>query len=139
MTDVQTAGRLRQQLSSCRQAKGFNRYPPSLRQEAARYARWRRGQGARPSQIASELGVAVTTADTWSGEGDGGTQASGRRRTRRPREANLSLVPVVVRPEPVRRQLSRLEVELCDGTRLQATGISPEDLVRAIEALRGGA
>jgi hypothetical protein len=32
-----------------------------------------------------------------------------------------------------------LEVEFEDGTRLQATGISPEDIVRAIEALRRGA
>ena len=47
-----------------------------------------------------------------------------RRRTRTPR-TELSLVPVVVRPESPRRVLSRLEVEFGDGTRLQATGVCP--------------
>ena len=48
----------------------------------------------------------------------------------------LSLVPVVVRPEVSTRVLSRLEVDFGDGTRLQATGISADDLARAIQALR---
>jgi len=139
MTDVQTAERLREQLASCRQTKGFNRYPAQLRQEAVRYARSRRRQGVRPNTIAVELGVAVTTADGWSAlEQDEQRDIRVRRSARAP-GSDLSLIPVVVRPEAPRRLLSRLEVEFGDGTRLQATGISPEDLVRAIEALRRGA
>ena len=138
MTDVHTAERLREQLASCRQSKGFNQYLAQLRQEAVRYARSRRRQGVRPSAIAVELGVAITTADGWSRlEQDQPQAVRVRRPTRTPR-TELSLVPVVVRPESPRRVLSRLEVEFGDGTRLQATGVSPEDLVRAIEVLRRG-
>jgi len=138
MTDVQTAERLRERLASCRQTKGFNQYPAQLRQEAVRYARSRRRQGVRPNAIAGELGVAVTTADAWSRleQDDPGVRV---RKPGRTSGTELSLVPVVVRPEAPKRLLSRLEVEFGDGTRLQATGVSPEDLVRAIEALRRGA
>jgi len=139
MTDVQTAERLREQLASCRQTKGFNRYPAQLRQEAVRYARSRRRQGVRPNAIAVELGVAVTTADSWSDLEQDEARAIRVRRSARAPGTDLSLIPVVVRPEAPRRLLSRLEVEFGDGTRLQATGVSPEDLVRAIEALRRGA
>jgi hypothetical protein len=139
MTDVQTAERLREQLASCRHTKGFNRYPAQLRQEAVRYARSRRRQGVRPNAIAVELGVAVTTADSWSDLEQDEARAIRVRRSARAPGTDLSLIPVVVRPEASRRLLSRLEVEFGDGTRLQATGVSPEDLVRAIEALRRGA
>jgi hypothetical protein len=138
MTDVQTAERLREQLTTCRRTKGFNQYPVQVRQEAVRYARSRRRQGVRPSAIAVELGVAITTAAAWSRlEQDQPQAIRARRPTRTPR-TELSLVPVVVRPESLRRALSRLEVEFGDGTRLQATGVSPEDLVHAIEVLRRG-
>lgn len=139
MTDVQTAERLREQLASCRQTKGFNQYPAQLRQEAVRYARSRRRQGVRPNAIAGELGVAVTTADAWSRLEQDEPGAIRVRRSARAPGSDLSLIPVVVRPEAPKRLLSRLEVEFGDGTRLQATGVSPEDLVRAIEALRRGA
>ncbi len=138
MTDADNAARLRQQLASCRQTKGFNRYPAELRDEAVRYACARSSQGATPAAIASELGVAVTTADGWSKQQlPAAVVAAPRpRRSRRRGELGLPLMPVVVGPEPTRGVLARLEVEFGDGTRLLATGVGVEDLVRAVEALR---
>jgi len=139
MADAETASRLRQQLSSCRQSKGFRQYPEGLRREAAAYVGARRGQGVKLIEIASELGVAITTADAWSRLHEQSTRPTSVPRQPRTRETSgLSLVPVVVGPEPTRRMVSRLEVEFADGTRLHATGVGPEDLVRAIEALRRG-
>jgi transposase-like protein len=138
MRRERTAQRLRQALAKYRQSKGFRRYPAAVRQEAARYARSRREQGAGPAMIASELGVAITTADSWSkpdsGEWSEGTLGAEGKDD----EDRYPLVPVVVRPEPAARSavLSRLEVDFGDGTRLQVTGISGEELARTIELLR---
>jgi len=101
------------------------------------YARARRQQGNGPSLIAKELGIAVTTADAWSRP----QQQMATIPTRaRPGSSivkdELSLIPVVVRPEQDHRVLARLEVEFSDGTRLQATGVGAEDLTRTIEMLR---
>ena len=136
MTDSKTAQRLHEELAGCRQAEGFNRYPSELRDEAVAYARARRRAGVGLSQIAKELGVAITTADAWSKPEQGGAWRRGREDGARHSSDKLSLVPVVVRPEVSTRVLSRLEVDFGDGTRLQATGISADDLARAIQALR---
>lgn len=136
MTDSKTAQRLREQLAECRQGKGFNRYPTAVRDEAMAYARSRRALGAGASQIAEELGVAITTADSWSKpEHDGDWRRASDDGVRQSSD-KLSLVPVVVRQDAPRRVLSRLEVDFGDGTRLHATGISAEDLARAIELLK---
>ena len=137
MIDEGTGRRLRQELAKARQAKGFNKYPAILRDEAMRYAQSRRKQGIGVSLIAKELGVAITTVDAWSGpDGRRSTVRIGGHDARQSSIDKLSLVPVVVQPEPTRRVLSRLEVDFGDGTRLQATGIAAEDLARAIELLR---
>lgn len=135
MTDSETAGRLRKRLADCRQAKGFNKYPSDVREEAVAYAQGRRSQGAGPSLIAKELGVAVTTADAWCELG------ADKGYGRWPDDSvggsdKLSLVPVAVAPQAPQRVVSRLEVDFGDGTKLQATGISAEDLARAIHVLR---
>jgi hypothetical protein len=137
MARERTAQSLREELSKYRNVKGFNRYPADLRDEAVDYARARRQQGNGPSLIAKELGIAVTTADAWSRP----QQQMATIPTRaRPGSSivkdELSLIPVVVRPEQDHRVLARLEVEFSDGTRLQATGVGAEDLTRTIEMLR---
>jgi hypothetical protein len=138
MADAENAARLRQQLAGCRQTKGFNQYPAEVRDEAVRYACARRSQGATPTAIASELGVAVTTADGWSKQqlAPAAVTAPRPRRSRRRGDLGLPLMPVVVRPEPSRGVLARLEVEFGDGARLLATGVGVEELLRAVEALR---
>jgi hypothetical protein len=139
MTDERTAQRLRQEFAKCRQTKGFNKYPETLRDEGIAYARSRRKQGARCSQVAEELGVSIATVDAWAKRGS--LDAAKVRAVNKPKRApadDLSLVAVVVRPVPEsgQRVLARLEVDFGDGTRLCATGIATEDLAQAIDALR---
>lgn len=140
MTDERAAQRLRQELTKSRQGKGFNRYPSPLRDEAIEYARARRRAGARPVKIAEELGVSVGTVDAWSKRGRLPAAARGSNAVaRQSQSAELTLMPVVVRadrPETEHRVVSRLEVDFGDGTRLQAAGITADDLARAIELLR---
>ena len=140
MTDERAAQRLRQELSKCREGKGFNKYPSPLRDEAIEYARARRQFGVRPVKIAEELGVSVGTVDAWSKPVQSATPKRGSNGlAKKVQSAELSLMPVVVRaerPEAEHRVLSRLEVDFGDGTRLQAAGITADDLARAIELLR---
>lgn len=139
MTDERTAQRLRHEFAKCRQTKGFNKYPETLRDEGIAYARARRKQDARSSQIAEELGVSIATVDAWTKWGSSDVaRVKPSAKGRRARHDDLSLVPVVVRPVPEsgQRVLARLEVDFGDGTRLCATGIAAEDLAQAIDALR---
>ena len=130
------AERLRGTLATCRQGKKFSRYPASVKREVARYIRVRLDEGAGLTTVARELGLSYLTAEAWA---KGGQKCAklGPPVADAKKKSDLSLVPVVVRqPEVSGHAVSRLEVEFADGTRLQATGICPTDLVRAIEVLR---
>lgn len=59
------AERLREDLSICRKAPRFSRYPPAIRREAMRYVKRRSKQGLRPKHLAEELGVSQTTVADW--------------------------------------------------------------------------
>jgi len=138
MHEEQTAHSLRQQLAQCRSSKGFNQYPSPLRQQAVQYARMRRSQGASPGTIASELGIAITTAVSWGRLDQAPAQLSNSQAIGRRCGTSLSLVPVVVRAERTQHTACRLEVDFGDGSRLQATGVSVQDIVGIIATLRSG-
>ncbi len=120
-------------LSKYRALKRHGKYPDELRARAIGYSVERRRAGASIAEIAAELGVQDTTASAWSSPALESVTASAR--PAKPVPA-LSLVPVVVRPGPTTTRQARLEVELPDGTRLTASGLSGRDFVDAIESFR---
>ena len=125
---------IRGALSKYREGMRYGKYPQDLQLRAVEYARDRRRAGASVAAIAAELGVHDVTARAWASA----PKEPGSRSTRTVQEpaAGLSLVPVVIRPDPTTARLTRLEVEFPDGTRLAASGIGARDLVDAIESLR---
>lgn len=131
--DTPRGEQLRAALSKHRARKRHGKYPDELRARAIAYSAARRRAGASITEIAAELGVQDATASAWSSSAVEGLTASSP--ASKPVSA-LSLVPVVVRPEPTTMRQARLEVELPDGTRLTASGLSGRDFVDAIESLR---
>jgi hypothetical protein len=126
------AENLRQQLTTHRKNYRFHPYPPPIRQQAIQYAQLRKSQGATFRTIAVELGVAVTTAAAWAFPDLAATSDS----SLLPCHSELSLVPLVIQPDPQHAGSSTIEVRFADGTTLQASGFGDNGLARAIEVLR---
>jgi hypothetical protein len=61
MTEHTPAEVLRHQLATFRKNNRFAPYSPPIRRQAIQYTKARTIQGATPSTIAPELGVAITT------------------------------------------------------------------------------
>ena len=66
MTEHPPAEVLRHQLVTFRKNNRFAPYPSPIRRQAIQYANARTIQGATPSTIAAELGVATTTVSLWT-------------------------------------------------------------------------
>jgi hypothetical protein len=135
MAKTASGAQLRTALAKYREVKPYGKYPRALRDEAAAYCRERHKEGLTAAHLAEELGVNVATTSVWI--------APDRSRFERAAltapaksASGLSLVPVVVRPEPSSSRMGRLEVEFPDGTRLAASGIGARELLEAIESLR---
>lgn len=131
MTANSEAVQLRDALTRYRQHRRFGRFPDDLREQAAAYAGKRIEAGAKPADVAAELGVQPSTVVEWISR-----KAPTSRVVAPTSPPGPALVPVVVRPEPAVARLARLEVEFHDGTRLHASGIGSSELIDAIQALR---
>jgi|WetSurMetagenome_2_1015567.scaffolds.fasta_scaffold395771_2 hypothetical protein len=132
MTGTTVVAQLRTELAKNRERKKFGTYPAEVRERAVAYARERVKAGVGVGQIASELGVSGVTVRSWVG----GPAAHEASRPQGKQDGSVSLLPVVVRSDQGVRRPTRLEVEFPDGTRLGVNGITGQDLVDAIQALR---
>lgn len=94
MTEHPPAEVLRHQLVTFRKNNRFAPYPSPIRRQAIQYANARTIQGATPSTIAAELGVATTTVSLWthstrSKSADAPAQRRFRKRERNKRQITL--------------------------------------------------
>jgi len=130
---------VRQILASCRRSKGFCTYSASVKREAVRYLQVRLDEGAGLATISRELGVSHSTVETWAKAIRKGSELA-RPTVAAKTKSDFSLVPIVVRqPEVSEHVVPHLEIDFPGGIRLQATGVCPAGLARAIEVLRRSA
>ena len=132
MTEHPPAEVLRHQLVTFRKNNRFAPYPPPIRRQAIQYANARTIQGATPSTIAAELGVATTTVSLWTHS----TRSKSADAPAQTSPSELPLVPLVLRPAPQIPGPSQIVVHFADGTSLQACGFGQDSLARTIEILR---
>ena len=128
-----SAEQLRGALAKYRERVSHGRFPDDLRNQAMAYVQGRLGERAAFAAIAAELGVSETATRTWAKEAVRPTKAA-------PRSASLaevSMLPLLVRPAPEPAGSVRLDVSFPDGTKVQASGISGREIVDTIAALRG--
>ena len=122
-------------LSKFRERQRYGKYPQQLREQALAYCAEQSRSGATVTDLAAELGVYEATVSKWLSAGRRHLPEAASSTVTR--AAGLSLVPIVVRPEPSQTsRVARMEVEFPDGTRLAASGIGGRELAEAIESLR---
>lgn len=128
-----SAEHLRGELAKYRERVSHGRFPDDLRKQVIAHVQGRLGEKAAFAAIAAELGVSETAARTWAKEPARPTRAAPRGAA----SAEVSMLPLLIRPAPEATGGARLDVSFPDGTKVQASGMSGREMVDTITALRG--
>ncbi len=124
------SAQIREDLARYRERARRGTYPEELRDRAVAYVAERVRAGVAAEEIAKELGVRKVTAVRW-------TEKAGAEPPMDKAPA-LSLIPLVVRGQQQDDRCPRLRIDLPDGTRVRASGLTVFDVVETIHALRRG-
>lgn len=124
---------IREDLVKYRERARWGTYPEEVRDRAVAYVAERVRSGVGAAEITKELGVRKSTVIRW-------IEMAG---VEPPKESNdkapaLSLIPLVVRGQQQDDRYPRLRIDLPDGTRVRASGLTVFDVVETIHALRRG-